>query len=367
MSNLKISPGIMDISPYKGGKSTISGKNNAPIIKLSSNENALGASPKAVQAYIAAANNLSRYPDGYSSVLRDEIANINNLDARNIICGAGSDELIALICSSYASIGDEILFSEHGFLMYRISTLKAGAVPVTAKEVDLTFNVDNILAKISDRTRIIFIANPNNPTGSYINRAELHRLRESLPSDILLVIDGAYSEYVLNDDYSDGTELVDNYDNVIVTRTFSKIYGLAALRLGWAYANENIIDILNRVRGPFNVSAAAQNAGLAAILDTEFTDTSIHHNIMSLKFLTGELKKLGFKYHPTVGNFILIDFADIAGQTANDANEFLLSQNIIVRSVTNYQLPNSLRISVGTEQENTQLIQALGQFKEHFS
>ena len=262
MSNPVPRPGIMDIDPYVGGESSLDGRDK--VIKLSSNESAFGPSPKAAAAYNDAAEELHRYPDGAAQELRETIARIEELDPARIVCGAGSDELIALLVRGYAGPGDEVLHSKHGFLMYPIAARTAGASPIAAPERDLRADVDALLERVTARTRLLFLANPNNPTGSYLAEAELHRLRAGLPERVLLVIDSAYAEYVTEDDYGSGAGLVEAFDNVVMTRTFSKIHGLAALRLGWAYCPPAVAGVLNRLRGPFNVSQAAQAAGVAS-------------------------------------------------------------------------------------------------------
>ncbi len=257
--------GILDIAPYVPGTSALPGARQA--IKLSSNETPFGPSPRAVEAYLAAAATLSRYPDGSARPLREALAKLYGLDPARIVCGAGSDELLNLLAQAYLGPGDEAIYTEHGFLVYRIAILARGAVPVVAPEKDLTADVDAILARVTPRTRIVFIANPNNPTGTYLSFDEVKRLRAGLPDDVLLVLDAAYAEYVRRNDYEAGIELVATTHNTVMTRTFSKIYGLASLRLGWAYCPAPVADALNRIRGPFNVSGPAIAAGIAALED----------------------------------------------------------------------------------------------------
>lgn len=352
---LKTKESILKIKPYKAGGTKAKGK--LPLVKLSSNENPLGPSPKAIEAFNRQSNNLSRYPDSSCMELKKAIGKVNNLDPEKIICGAGSDEIISLLCMAYAGVGDEVIHSQYGFLMYSISTLAAGATPVVADEDDLTANVDNILNKITDKTKIVFIANPNNPTGTYINKSELLRLRKNLAENILLVIDGAYSEYISQDDYSDGANIVDLGENTVMTRTFSKIYGLPALRVGWAYCPKSIVDIFERIRGPFNLSSPAIACAIEAIKDVDYTKTIKQHNDKWLKILTDEITNLGLYVTPSFGNFILVHFGD--EQYANLVNEALLENDIIVRQMHSYKLPHALRISIGNQSDNTRLISTL--------
>ncbi len=353
-------PGIMDIAAYVGGESSIPGVER--IIKLSSNEGPFGPSPLASKAHEAEAANLHRYPDGGAVKLRAAIGERYGLDPEKIVCGAGSDELISLLCKAYAGPGDEVLYSEHGFLMYPISAKTVGATPVTAPEVDKTANVDNLLAAVTDKTRILFLANPNNPTGTYLPASEVKRLRDNLRDDILLVIDAAYAEYVTVDDYTPGIELVDAGDNTVMTRTFSKIYALGGVRLGWCYAPANVIDVLNRIRGPFNVGAAAMAAGIAAIRDKDFEDMSRAHNETWREWTADELKKLGLDVTPSVGNFLLVCFNGDPDRDAAAADAFLKTKGIVVRRMGGYGFPNCLRITVGLEDEMRAVVDALAQF-----
>lgn len=350
--------GVLDISPYVGGESGVPGAQD--VIRLASNESALGASPKARAAYESVAADLHRYPDGASVALRQAIGRIHGLDASRIVCGAGSDEILGLLGLIYAGPGDEVLYSEYGFLMYKILALAVGAKPVAALETDYRADIDAVLAAVSERTRIVILANPNNPTGTYLSAGEVRRLRAGLREDILLVVDAAYAEYVEADDYTPGVELVDAGENVVMTRTFSKIYGLAALRLGWCYAPPSIADLLNRVRGPFNVSAAAQAAGEAAVNDVDFTESARRHNSQWRAWLSDRLAGLGLTVTPSIANFVLAHFED-AGQSAAAA-ESLKGRNILVRGMVGYGLPKCLRIGVGREEENKAVIETLGEF-----
>jgi histidinol-phosphate aminotransferase len=353
-------PGVLDISAYVPGKSDAPGV--AKVFKLSSNETPLGASPKAIAAYRAVADHLEAYPDGGSLRLREAIAQRYGLDPARIVCGSGSDEILALLASAYIGPGDEGIFTTHGFLVYRINILGAGGTPVIAEEKNLTADVDAILAKVTPRTKIVFLANPNNPTGTYVSFDEVKRLHAGLPAHVLLVLDSAYAEYVTRNDYSSGLELAAQYDNVVMTRTFSKIYGLAALRIGWCYGPAHVCDALNRIRGPFNVNAAAIEAGVAAIGDVAHVETSIAHNAKWLAWLTEEISKIGLECVPSVGNFVLIRFPKTPGRTAADADRFLTARGLVLRAVGAYGLPDCLRMSIGSEEANRLVVNALAEF-----
>jgi histidinol-phosphate aminotransferase len=355
-------PGIMEIEAYQGGKAETG--QARPAIKLSANESAIGPSPRAVEAYKAVAERLHRYPDGGSVDLRGAIARRHNLDPARIVCGAGSDELIALLTKAYAGPGEEVLYTEHGFLMYKLAALGAGATPVAAPERALTADVDALLARVTSRTRLVFIANPNNPTGSYISGDELHRLHAGLPADVLLVIDAAYAEFVEAEDYDSGIGLAATAANVVMTRTFSKLYGLAALRLGWLYGPPAVVDVMNRLRGPFNVSLPAQRAGIAALEDVEHEAKARRHNASWLPWLTAEIAKLGLVVYPSAGNFVLVAFPTEPGRDAAAANAHLEAEGLIPRAMGAYGLPHCLRISVGLETENRALVASLARFTE---
>jgi histidinol-phosphate aminotransferase len=352
-------PGILDISPYVGGEAKIAGV--ARVIRLASNESALGPSPRAIAAYQAAAGEMFRYPDGHSTALREALGRHHGLDPARIVCGAGSDELIGLLIRAYAGPGDEVLYSRHGFLMYPIGALAVGAKPVAAPETNLTFDVDAVLARVTPKTRLVFIANPNNPTGTYLSRDALRRLHAGLPPAVVLVIDAAYAEFVQRNDYEPGIELVDAAENVVMTRTFSKIYALAGLRLGWAYCPPRIADVLNRIRGPFNVASAAQEAGIAALDDVAALDRARAHNDIWRPWLERELGGLGLALSPSVANFVLVHFP--AGpRDAAAAFKFLQSRAILTRRVAGYHLPEHLRITIGTEDEMRTVAAAVADF-----
>jgi histidinol-phosphate aminotransferase len=360
MKQPPVRPGILDLKPYVAGESKIEGQSR--VIKLSSNEGALGASPMAVAAIRAAAAGAFRYPDGGAVALREAIGRRHGLDPARLVCGAGSDELISLLVRAYAGPGDEVLFPAHAFLMYRIYAQGAGVTPVAAPEDGMVADVDSLLAHVTERTRILFLANPNNPTGTYLSDAEVRRLREGLREDVLLVLDAAYAEYVEKNDYEPGIALVDSHPNTVMLRTFSKIHGLGGVRLGWAYGPDHVIDILNRVRSPFNVAAPALAAGEAAIQDHAFTDLAREHNDYWLAWTTQRLRALGLDLTDSVGNFVLVTFRTEPGRTVNDADAFLRGKGIIARAMGAYGLPDSLRITVGTGDEMQACTDALAEF-----
>lgn len=349
-------PGILDIAPYVGGSSKASGA--ATVFKLSSNESALGASPRAVDAF-RAASALSFYPDGSAAALRAKLAALHGLDADRIVCGAGSDELLQLLARAYLGPGDNAVQSQHGFLVYAIAAQACGAEIRFAPEKNLAADVDALLAQVDANTRIVFLANPNNPTGTYIPDTEVRRLREHLREDVLLVLDSAYAEYMEAPDYDAGARLVDECDNVVMTRTFSKIYGLAGLRLGWAYCPAPVADVLNRIRGPFNVTSSALAAGEAALADQAFVARNREHNRKEREFLAQQLGRLGVDFQPSVGNFILVNFGGEA--RARDVQERLRAGGVIVREMGAYGLGAWLRVSVGTEEANRRFIELLSE------
>lgn len=352
--------GILDIAAYVPGESKVPG--GLTPAKLSSNETPLGPSPAAIEAFKAAAGELERYPDGQATRLREAIARRYGLDMTRIVCGSGSDELLGLLARGYLGPGDEAIYTEHGFLVYRIAILTNGATPVVVRERDLKTDVDAILAAVTPKTRMVFLANPNNPTGTYIPIEEVRRLRAGLRSDIILVLDAAYCEYVSRNDYEAGIELVATTPNTVMTRTFSKIYGLAALRIGWAYCPPEIADVLNRIRGPFNLSSPAIAAGAVAIEDVAHMERAKHHNDVWLPWVEGELRKLGLAVTPSVANFVLMHFPAGGDKTAAGADEFLKSQGVIVRKVGAYGFPNALRMTIGSESDNKRAIDALARY-----
>ncbi|WP_417671216.1 histidinol-phosphate transaminase [Roseibium sp.] len=353
-------PGVLDIAAYVPGKSK--GSKGVTLHKLSSNETPLGASEKAKAALAAVADHLELYPDGASSALREAIGEVYGLNPDRLVCGAGSDEILSLLSYAYLGPGDEAIYSEHGFLVYDIAIKAAGATPVVAPEKDLTTDVDAILERVNERTKMVFIANPNNPTGTYLPFEEVRRLHAGLPPHVLLVLDAAYAEYVRRNDYESGVELAATAENVVMTRTFSKIYGLANLRLGWGFGPAHVMDALNRIRGPFNVNGPAIAAGIEAVKDKAFVEQAVDHNEKWLPWVTAELEKLGLEVTPSVGNFVLIHFPDTDGKRAADADAYLLERGCVLRLVGNYGLPNALRMSIGSDEANRAVVAHLAEF-----
>ncbi|SOH92926.1 histidinol-phosphate aminotransferase [Monaibacterium marinum] len=351
-------PGIMSVTPYVGGEGKTHGANH--VTKLSSNENLLGPSPRAVEAYREISGNLATYPDGGHTALRQAIADVHGLHADRIICGAGSDEILSLLCQAYAGQGTEIVHTEHGFAMYAIYAKVAGSTPVVVKEDTRHTDVDALLAAVTDRTRLMFVANPNNPTGTLIPDAEIERLADSLPPHVLLVMDGAYAEFVREPGYDGYASLVKQRENVVMTRTFSKVYGLGALRVGWAFGPEHVIDVLGRVRGPFNVTSAALAAAEVAVRDTEWTEHCVIQNEVWREWLARQLARAGIPSDPSHGNFICARFPDAA--TAHAADEALRKRGLIVRDVQGYNLPGCLRITIGDETATRAVADTLTQF-----
>ena len=351
---------LLAIEAYVPGRSAAAP--GVKVHKLSSNENPLGPSPKAIAAFTAAAGKLELYPDGAATRLREAIGARYGIDPARIVCGCGSDDLLSLIAHGFIGPGEEGVFTTHGFLIYRIVIQAAGGVPVVAPERDLVADVDAILAAVTERTRVVFLANPNNPTGTYLPFADVKRLHANLPPHVLLVLDAAYAEYVRTNDYASGLELVTASHNVVMVRTFSKIHGLAALRVGWAYAPAEVCDALNRIRGAFNVNLPAIEAGIAAMGDRDHEDAAVEHNARWLAWLSHALRRLGLAVVPSVGNFLLVGFPDAAGRTAADADRFLAERGLILRAVASYGLPGHLRLTVGTEEANRLVVAALEDF-----
>ena len=350
-------PGILDIALYEGGKAHVAGVANA--VKLSSNENPFGPSDKAKDAFQRSVHSLHRYPNTDHASLRQAIGEVHDLDPARIICGVGSDEIITFLCQAYAGPRDEVVFTEHGFLMYRISSMAVGATPIEVPERERTADVDAILAACNRRTKLVFIANPNNPTGTMISPADMARLAAGIPSQAILVIDGAYAEYV--DGYDGGAALIEQRQNVVMTRTFSKIYGLGGLRIGWGYGPADIIDVLNRIRGPFNLSTAQLDAAEAAVRDRDYVARCRSENTRLRHWLAEALAALGVPSDTSLANFVLARFVDAAEAEACDA--FLQKQGLIVRRVSGYKLPHCLRITIGDESSCRRVAHAMAQFK----
>jgi histidinol-phosphate aminotransferase len=361
MSRPVPNPGILDIAPYTPGKSP-KPEAGRKVFKLSANETPFGPSPKAIDAYRNAAAHLEDYPEGTSRILREAIGRAFGLDPDRIICGAGSDEVLNLLAHAYLSRGDEAISTTHAFLVYPIATMANGAVNVVAPETNFTADVDAILRLVTPRTKLVWLANPNNPTGTYLPFDELKRLRAGLPNKVLMVVDAAYADYVSRNDYEMGIELVATTENTVMTHTFSKIHGLAALRVGWMFGPSHIVDAVNRIRGPFNVSTPAMLAAIAAIQDTAHQQISKTHNEKWRSWLTEELTKLGLKVTPSAANFVLIHFPLDKGKTAADADAFLTGRGLVLRALNNYRLPHALRLTIGTEEANRLVVEGLREF-----
>lgn len=357
MTKLTPQPGIMKIKPYVGGASKIEGVSN--VIKLSSNENPFGPSPAAVEAFQKAGHELHRYPNTDHASLRSAIGAFHGLDPERIICGVGSDEIITFLCQSYAGPDTEVIYTEHGFSMYKISALAAGATPVEVPERERMVDIDEILKGVTKRTSLVFVTNPGNPTGTMVSQAELARLARELPENVLLVIDGAYAEYV--DGFDGGAALVEKYPNVVMTRTFSKMYGLGGLRIGWGYGSADVISVLNRVRGPFNLSMPQLAAAEAALNDRDHVARCLSENTRMRAWLAEALAELGVPSDTSCANFILARLA--SPEEANACDDFLQSEGIIVRRVAGYGLPNCLRITVGDEASCRRVVHMIGRFK----
>jgi histidinol-phosphate aminotransferase len=352
-------PGILGIAPYVGGESKAPGA--VQPLKLSANENPYGPSPRAIAAYRAEADRLSVYPDSGHEALRAAIAGVHGMDPARIVCGAGSDEVLAFLCQSYAGPGDEVVHTRHGFAIYRIDAQANGATPVETPEREMTTDVDALLAACSERTRLVFIANPNNPTGTLISQDDCARLAAGLPDRALLVLDGAYAEYVRSPGYDAGQALVETRDNVVMTRTFSKIHGLAALRLGWGYMPEHVSDVLGRVRGPFNLTSPALAAGIAAIEDTEWVARCAVLNEVWRDWLAKRLAEMGVRTRPSHANFLL---AELGPDRVAAADAFFKARGLILRRVDSYNLPGFIRITIGDEDACRRVADALQAFQD---
>src|SRR5579871_3355210 len=354
-------PGILDIAPYTPGKSPVP-EPGRKVFKLSANETPFGPSRKAIAAYGHVGAHLEDYPEGTSRILREAIGKAFGLVPDRIICGAGSDEILNLLAKAYLSQGDEAISTTHGFLVYPIATMACGGKNVVAAETNFTADVDAILKCVTPRTKLVWLANPNNPTGTYLPFDEVKRLRASLPSQVLLVLDAAYSDYVSRNDYEICLEVVATTENTVMTHTFSKIHGLAALRIGWMFGPAHIVDAVNRIRGPFNVSTPAMLAAVAAIEDGAHQQMSKAHTETWRNWLTEEIERLGLTVTPSVTNFVLIHFPTEKGRTAAEADAFLTRRGLVLRGLNNYQLPNALRMTIGTEEANRLVVEGLRDF-----
>lgn len=351
-------PSILSVEPYVGGESKVPGVNR--VIKLSSNEGAFGPPPAAVAAIAACAKDAHRYPDGGATALREAIGARFGLDPARIVCGNGSDELLSMLILAYGGEGTELIMSAHGFMMYDLTGRWAGCRVIKVPEKDLTADVDGLLGAVGPRTRLLFLANPNNPTGSILPQSEVERLRAGLRQDVLLVLDSAYAEYVTRADYDAGVKLADSTPNTVMCRTFSKIFGLGGMRLGWCYAPPAIVDVLGRVRGPFNVNAAAMAAGIAALAETGWVEASVAHNTEWRGKVAQALAAAGLKVWPSEGNFVLVDFG--TAERARAADGHLRARGLILRAMTGYGLPQMLRLTIGTAEECTLVTEALVAF-----
>ena len=358
MSAPEPKPWIMAIAPYVPGRSTTD--DGRKVAKLSSNENPLGTSQKARDAFLTAATNLERYPDASGTELRDVLAAKHGLDPARIIYGNGSDEVLHLAAGAFAGSGDEVIFVKYGFAVYEIAARRVGAVPVIAPDNDYATDIDAILACVTDRTKIVYIANPNNPTGTYASREEIARLHAGLRSDILLVLDHAYAEYIEGDAEDGGMALAETAPNVLVTRTFSKMYGLAAERIGWGYASAEIVAAMHRIRLPFSITIAGTAAAVAALGDTDFVEHTRAHNAEWRAWFTAEIAKMGnasLRAVPSQANFVLVLFE--GALTAEAAYKGLMDAGYIVRWLPGQGLPHGLRITIGTADECRGVIAAL--------
>ncbi|HQT45678.1 MAG: histidinol-phosphate transaminase [Acidocella sp. 20-63-7] len=358
MSRPQPRPEVFSVESYVGGESVLPGV--ARVIKLSSNEGAFGPPPGAVAALAQAGSKMHRYPDGGATKLRAALGATFGLDPARIVCGNGSDDLLGLLIQAYGGPGSELIMSAHGFSIYEIAGKLAGCTVRKAAEKDLTADVDALLELVNPATKMVFIANPNNPTGTLLPQSEMVRLRAGLPEDVLLVIDAAYAEYVEAADFDPGVALVDAGENVVMTRTFSKIFGMGGARLGWAYAPASIVDVLNRMRMPFNVSGFASAAGIAALVEPGWLESGRAHNTRARRALTERLTQVGLKVHPSAANFVLVDFG--SAERAVAADMFLRQRGIIVRNVKSYGLPQCLRVTIGTDEECDLVAEGLNAF-----
>lgn len=353
--------GIADIAAYVPGKSKVEGVANP--VKLSSNENILGCSVMARTAFVEAADKLNIYPDGQATALRAAISTHFKLEPERLFFGCGSDEIFGLICAAFLEPGDNVVQGEFAFATYSIAARAQQAEIRNAAEPNLRLDVEAMLALVDKRTRIVFLANPDNPTGTYISGEELRRLHAGLPSDVLLVIDGAYTEFAADiPDYEDGLDLARTAQNIVLTRTFSKLHGLAALRVGFAYTTPEIVDALNRIRPAFNVNLPAQAAAIAALADTDFQQRSVDLVNQWRPWLAQQIGGLGLEVTPSATNFVVIRLPDAPGKTALDAEAYLASRGWLVRALISYGMPDRIRISIGLEDHNRAVVDDLAAF-----
>lgn len=350
-------PGILKIAPYVPGRSDV--PSGVTLIKLSANESPLGASPKAREAYLSLADKFEIYPEGSSRLLREALGEVHRLDPARIVCGFGSDDILHLLAQIYLGEGDEAVMSQYGFNVYPIITRGASAEIVMAPETDYRADVDAILAAVTARTKVVFLANPNNPTGTYLSAGELRRLHAGLRPDILFVLDSAYAEYVTADDYAVGIDLVDEAENVVMVRTFSKM-GLAGLRVGWMYGPAHVVDAIHRLRGPFNVTLEGQVSAAAATRDTAFTATLREHNARWRDWLSNAIRSNAINVPPSQGNFILALFKD--AETTRAAFTALRDKGLLVREMHSYGIANGLRITIGLEEHMRGVVEVLRDF-----
>ena len=347
---------LSNIKIYEGGASNIPGKRN--VIKLSSNESPFGPSPNVVSKIRETIRKTNRYPDGEYKKLKKAISTKFNLPESNLFCGNGSDEILGIACQLFLKKGDEVIIPKHSFLMFEIYSKINGGIVKTSRTTKLRFQVEDILNKINSKTKIIFLAQPNNPTGFYLNKKELSKLVKKVPKRIIIILDTAYAEYMTDNEYSTGIDYAKKNKNIIVTRTFSKIYGIASLRLGWCYAHRDIINLMNKIRGPFNVNHVAQEAGIAALRDKKHQLKAIKHNKYWLEKMKFKLSQLPIYVHDSRANFLLLD----VGKNASKLNRFLLSKSIIVRTMEKYGLKSCIRVSIGKSRENIKLLDVMDSF-----
>ncbi len=350
---------LKNISAYKAGASKILGKNS--VIKLSSNESPFGPSQKVLDKIKKISGTTNRYPESGSVELKDSISKRYKLNKKNIFCANGSDEILGLICQLYLTKGDEVIIPNNSFLMYEIYSKINNAKIIKSKTIDYCVDTKSILNSINKKTKIIFIANPNNPTGLYLDKLSLHSFIKKIPKRIIIVLDAAYAEYLDKNDYESGMSYIKKNENIIVTRTFSKIYGLASLRLGWCYANQNIISLLDKIRGPFNVNRIAQEAGAIAVLEKNVEKKLISHNKYWLKKIKDEFNKLPLVVYDSQANFIFIRLRKGIKEKIM-LNKYLLSKSLIIRTLDNYNMPECIRVTIGTEKENKILISVFKSF-----